>query len=98
MGLLDSLKRWLSGEATEVRESIDDATDALNADLDRREAELTATPEEKMGSLLDEIEQSDQQLDELTSEIRAESAAAADVADAAGEAVAIDDEGTDPTI
>ena len=98
MGLLDSLKRWLSGEATEVRDSIDEAADALNADLDRRESELTATPEEKMGSLLDEIEQSDQQLDELTDQIRARSEAYGEVVDADGETPMIEDEGTDAAI
>jgi hypothetical protein len=98
MGLLDSLKRWFSGEAAEVRESMDDAADALNADLDRREAELKASPEEKMDQLLEEIEQSDQQLDELTGEIRSESEAAGEVADAAGETVHVQDEGPEAAI
>ena len=98
MGFLDSLKRWFNGEAAEVRESMDDAAAALNADLDRREAELKASPEEKMDQLLEEIEQSDQQLDELTSEIQAESEAAGEVADAAGETVPIEDDGPESAI
>ena len=98
MGFIDSLKRWFSGEAAEVRESMDDAGAALNADLDRREADLKATPEEKMDALLEEIEQSDEQLDELTAEIQAESEAAGEVADAAGETVHVEDDGSDPAI
>lgn len=98
MGFLDSLKRWLSGEAAEVRESMDDAAATLNADLDRRESELKASPEEKMDQLLEEIEQSDQQLDELTSEIQATSEAAGEVADAAGESAPIEDDGSESAI
>ena len=98
MGFFDSLKRWLSGEADEVRESMDDAAARLNADLDRREAELKATPEEKMDRLLEEIEQSDQQLDELTAEIKAESEATGEVGDAAGETAGIEDDGTGSAI
>ncbi len=94
MGFLDSLKTWFRGEADEVRESMDDAAAAMNADLDRREAELTASPQEMMDQLLGEIEQSDQQLDELTAEIQADSEAAGEVADAAGETVQIEDDGS----
>jgi phage shock protein A len=98
MSIFDSLKRWFRGEADEVRESMDDAAAALNADLDRREAELKASPEEKMDQLLEEIEQSDQQLDELTAEIQSESEAAGEVADAAGETVPVEDEGPEAAI
>ncbi len=98
MSILDSLKRWFRGEADEVRESMDDAAAALNADLDRREAELKASPEDKMDLLLEEIEQSDQQLDELTAEIRSEPEAAGEVADSAGETVHVEDEGPEPAI
>lgn len=98
MGFLDSLKSWFRGEADEVRESMDDAAAALNADLDRREAELKAAPEEKMDRLLEEIEQSDQQLDELTAEIQSESDAAGEVADAAGETVPVEGDGPEPAI
>ena len=98
MGFLDSLERWFRGEADEVRESMDDAAAALNADLDRREAELKATPEEKMGRLLDEIEQSDQQLDEVTAEIRSKSETAREVADAAAETVPVEGDGPEPAI
>ena len=98
MGFLDSLERWFRGEADEVRESMDDAAAALNADLDRREAELKATPEEKMGRLLEEIEQSDQQLDEVTAEIRSKSETAREVADAAAETVPVEGDGPEPAI
>ncbi len=48
-----------------------------------------------MDRLLEEIEQSDQQLDDLTAEIQSESEAAGEVADAAGESVPIEGDGPD---
>ena len=98
MGFLDSVKSWFRGEADEARKTMDDAAAALNADLDRRETELKASPQEKMDQLLEEIGQSDQQLDEITAEIQSESEAAGEVADAAGETLRVEGEGPEAAI
>lgn len=56
MGFFDSLKAWFSREAAEAKESASDLKTRLESDLDRRERELAATPEERMEMIADEIE------------------------------------------
>ena len=44
----DRVRAWLRREASDVSDALDEAVDRGNADLDRREHELHATPEEKL--------------------------------------------------
>lgn len=58
MGFLDSIKAMFS-----------EGTKSLDEDLSRREAELSATPEERMEMLQDEIEDNDSAFEDLQSKI-----------------------------
>jgi hypothetical protein len=59
------VKQAFSREVTDVRESVDELGQRLDADLTRREAELDATPEQKLDGILDEINDNDSVFDEL---------------------------------
>ena len=48
MGTWDRIKAALGREKRELDEVVDDATARANAELDRRERELKATPEERL--------------------------------------------------
>lgn len=48
MGTWDRILAALRREKRDVAEALDEFTDRANADLDRRERELHATPEEKL--------------------------------------------------
>lgn len=54
MGLFDSLTSWFRREAADVKQSIDRLEADLDADLSRKERELTATPEERMEMIQDD--------------------------------------------
>ncbi|MEM7276178.1 MAG: hypothetical protein AAF547_24100 [Actinomycetota bacterium] len=56
MGVLDSLKAWFRTEAAEARDLGRSTQSRLEADLDRREAELALTPEERLDQLQQQIE------------------------------------------
>lgn len=74
MSWWERVKQALSSEASDVREGIGKVGQSLDDELARKEAELNATPSERFDMILDEIEESDAQLDELTSEIDAATA------------------------
>lgn len=59
MGVLDSLSRWFKREASEVKASVDRLEQDLDADLSRRERELTATPEERMAMIQEDTSADD---------------------------------------
>ncbi len=65
MGLMDSLKQLLTGEVEAARELKDDLESSWSADLDRKEADLRATPSEKIESLQDRIDQNSSFFGEL---------------------------------
>lgn len=48
MGFLDTFTNWFKREARDVKDSVDQLEDRLDADLTRKERELNATPEERM--------------------------------------------------
>lgn len=48
MGTWDRIKAALRREKADVEEALDELTDRGNANLDRRERELHATPEERL--------------------------------------------------
>jgi len=101
MGFLDSLKAWFRTESEEARQIGRETKSRLEADLDRREAELSATPAEKLDSIRDRIAEDDATFGELRDEIERRAAGAdatAEVADLAGEGDGPDPgEGIDPT-
>lgn len=65
MGFLDALKRTFRREAAEVRDAVDGLSERADEALSRREAELTATPEERLDSIMSEIEASESDFDAL---------------------------------
>ncbi len=65
MGLMDSLKQLLTGEVEAAGELKENLERSWSADLDRKEAELHATPSEKIDSLQDRIEQNSSFFGEL---------------------------------
>ena len=93
MGFLDSLKRWFRSESKEIGEIGREATGRLEADLERREAELGASPAEKLDMIQDRIAQDDAVFDELRDKIGGRGAGA----DAAAEVADLDQpDGADP--
>ncbi len=57
MGFFNTIKKWFSAEAAEVKESASAAKSRLEAEMDRREADLAATPEQKLERIQSEIDQ-----------------------------------------
>jgi hypothetical protein len=90
MGFLDSIKSWFRTEAAEARDLGQDTMGRMEADLNRREAELNLTPEERFDQLQQEISDGDSALDALRDKIEGREAvaeASADVADLDRQAV-----------
>lgn len=54
MGFLDRVTSWFRTEVRDVREAVDRVEQDLDADLSRRERELTATPEERLAMIQEE--------------------------------------------
>ena len=71
MSLWDSIKSWFRSESTEAREWSGDIQRDLSADLDRKEADLRATPAEKMESLQDQIAGNTDVFDEIKGRVEA---------------------------
>ncbi|MEM7321924.1 MAG: hypothetical protein AAF531_02465 [Actinomycetota bacterium] len=97
MGFLDSVRSWFRAEAAEARDLGDRTKSRLEADLDRREAELNLTPEERMARIQEEI-QDDTGFAAIQDRIEnrvAGADAAADVADVDGAARAAAEEALD---
>lgn len=59
MGFLDSLKTWLRTESADAKDLLGDTTTRLESDLNRREAELGASPAERLEQLQDQIAEDD---------------------------------------
>ncbi len=84
MGFLDSLKSWLRSEGAEARQLGRETKGRLQAELDRREADLTATPEQRLERLQEQIAEGGSGFDDLQSKIDGRAAhaeATADLAD-----------------
>lgn len=56
MGFLDSVKAWFQNEAAEARDLGQETKGRLERELDRREADLARTPEERLEQLQSQIE------------------------------------------
>jgi hypothetical protein len=65
MGFLDTLRSWFSREADEARDLGQRTRSRVEADLERREAELSATPGEKLDMIQRRIAEGDAGFDEL---------------------------------
>ncbi len=94
MGFLDSFKSWLRTEAAEAQDLGRETKGRMEADLDRREAELNLTPEERLDKLQDEIADGDSLLDGLRDKIAGREAladATAEVSDLGAKADGAED-------
>ena len=69
MSLWESVKSWFRSESTEAREWSGDLQRDLSADLDRKEADLQASPAEKIESLQDQISGNTNTIDEIKGRI-----------------------------
>jgi len=67
----DRLRAALGRERAEAADLVGDTRARLEADLARREAELTETPTEKLARLTDEIEHGPDPFDEVRARIEA---------------------------
>lgn len=55
MGFLDSLKTWFRSESAEAKDLLGETRGRLETDLDRREADMAASPAERMEQLQEQI-------------------------------------------
>lgn len=86
MGFLDSIKSWFTTEAAEAKDLGRTTKARMEADLDRREAELKASPAERMEQLQEQIADGDATFSALQDKIDGREAladATADIADMA---------------
>ncbi len=65
MSLWESIKSWFRSESADARAWSDDVQRDVSANLDRREADLRATPAEKMERLQDQIAGNSDTFDEI---------------------------------
>lgn len=91
MGFLDSLKAWLKTEATEAQDLGRATKGRLEADLDRREADLNLTPEQRLDQLQDKISEGDSVFESLQDKIDGREALADAKADLADKPADADD-------
>lgn len=69
MELWQSLKRWFDREAADAKDVADELEERWSSDLDRREAELAAKPEERVQSLQERIADNTSAFEELRAKI-----------------------------
>lgn len=65
MGTWDRILAALRREKRDVAEALDEFTERANADLDRRERELHATPEEKLAMEQERVAENDAELEAI---------------------------------
>lgn len=59
MGLLDNITAWFKKESADVKDSMGKLERDLSSDLSAKERELSATPEQKMATIQDQIDDND---------------------------------------
>lgn len=69
MELWKSVRSWLGREAEEAKDLAEDLETKWASDLERKEAELEAQPEERMRSLQDRIAESSSAFEEIKAKI-----------------------------
>lgn len=79
MSFLDTVKKWFSSEVAEARNLGQDITEGLDRGLTQKEANLRATPEEKIELLQNEIAASDESLNAIRDKVEGQQAHAAAV-------------------
>jgi phage shock protein A len=86
MGLLDTLRSWFASESAEARSLAGETRGRLEAELDRREAKLAASPEEKLDIIQGRIAEGETAFDALRDKIEGREARAEAVDELLGEA------------
>jgi len=82
MSVWETVRSWFKSEAKSGRELAADIQADWSADLDRKEAEMAATPEERIAQLQDEISDNASAFDDLKAKIESDdSGVDADFAD-----------------
>ena len=69
MALWDSVKSFFQREAADVVEGLEGLRDKLDGELTRREAELEATPAERLDMIRDDIESSGSPFDDIEAKL-----------------------------
>lgn len=69
MSLWDTVRNWFKSEAESARDLAQDLEAKWSTDLDRKEAELAATPEERIEQLQDQIADQSSVFDDLKARI-----------------------------
>ena len=69
MSWWEKVTKFLKGEAAEARDLGKDLEEKISADLDRREREMNATPEERLDMAVEDAEQVDAAFDEVARRI-----------------------------
>ena len=75
MGTWDRILAALRREKRDVAEALDEFTERANADLDRRERELHATPEEKLALEQERVAENDAEIEAIRRRIEGRGAA-----------------------
>ncbi len=87
MSLWENIKSWFRSESAEARDWSAEVGRDLSADLDRREADLRATPAEKMDRLQEQISGNTDAIDEIRGRV-----------ESAGTDFSVDTAGTDDEV
>lgn len=69
MSFWDTVRGWFKSEVESAKELAGDLETDWSADLDRKEAELNATPEQRMEQLQDQIAANDSAFDDIRAKI-----------------------------
>lgn len=70
MSFWDRFTAIFKSEVADLKEGLSKAGDAVNAELDRKQAELDAEPHERVEMLLEEAKESEARFDELEQKVR----------------------------
>lgn len=70
MSFWNRLVSIFKSEASDVKEGLSKAGDALSAELDRKQRELDAEPHERVDMLLEDAKEADARFDELEQRVR----------------------------
>lgn len=84
MGFLDSLKTWFRSESADAKDLLGHTRTRMESDLDRREAELAASPAQRLEQLQEQIAEDDS-FDSLRDKIEGRGAKAEAVEELAGD-------------
>ncbi len=69
MSFWDTVRGWFKSEVESAKDLAGDLETDWSADLDRKEAELNATPEQRMEQLQDQIATNDSAFDDIRAKI-----------------------------